>query len=67
MSNYPYLDINGFQPSREFLDGLWEELNRKAILWKAGIDTPSKADKLAYLVLQQITLRIHLLQEEMFE
>lgn len=54
---YPYLGINGEYPSKEFLDDCWRHLHKMAVIWAAGIDKPSPTDRLAYLLLKQITFR----------
>ena len=55
---YPYLSINGECFTQEFLDDTWRELISKIPIWEAGIDVPSNTDKLAYIVLKQITMRM---------
>lgn len=57
MSKYPYNGINDAYYDKEFLDSVWNYLEKKSILWKAGIETPNPADRLAYEVLKQITMR----------
>lgn len=56
--HYRYLAINGQFLPEKFLDSVWEHLNQLTPLLEAEIIQPSPADKLAYLVLKQITLRM---------
>lgn len=60
---YPYLSLNGEFYSREFLDAAWAYLHKQAPLWKAGVSEPTPADKLAYEVLKQITMRPAVVEE----
>lgn len=55
---YPYLGINGEYLDKDFLDSVWDELQRKSASWLAGIDTPSVCDRFAYTVMKQITTRM---------
>lgn len=54
---YPYLGINGEYLDKAFLDAAWRDLLSKTKVWSAGLENPSPADRLAYLVLRQITMR----------
>jgi len=56
MINYPYLDINGEYFKKEFLDSIWKELLSKAPIWTSGLDKPTACDRLAYVIMNQITM-----------
>ena len=52
---YPYFSINGEYMDKELLDSVWEHLSKNSIIWQSGIDTPSPADRLAFIVMKQIS------------
>jgi hypothetical protein len=54
---YPYMSINGAFIEKAFLDDVWEEMYRMAPIWAAGVASPTKSERLAYQVLNMITLR----------
>jgi len=54
---YPYDSINGEFYSKEFLDSVWRDLKQKAIYVQMKMDSFSPAEKLAYVILKQITYR----------
>lgn len=54
---YPYTSINGEYLDKGFLDSVWEDLLRKAPLFELGIIEPSPSERLAYMVMTQITMR----------
>lgn len=61
---YPYQGVNGEFYDKAFLDNVWQDLLRKSIGWTLGLDTPTPADRLAYEVLKQITMRMPDLNEK---
>jgi hypothetical protein len=54
---YPYFSINGEYMDKDFLDSVWDHLITMSKIWDSGIDDPSPADKLAYIVMKQISSR----------
>ena len=53
---YPYNPINGELLPKEFLDSVWKHLHKKARLCQIGMDEMTPSDKLAYIVLKQVSL-----------
>jgi hypothetical protein len=53
---YPYNPINGELLPKEFLDSVWKHLHKKARLCHIGMDEMTPSDKLAYIVLKQVSL-----------
>jgi hypothetical protein len=54
---YPYFSINGEFLDKDFLDSVWEHLHKMSRVWQSGLDSPSPTDKLAFIVMKQISAR----------